>query len=74
MGFGPEALAAACRSAAQRTDATEVRGDGLDLGYVKNAEIGFPTMELEQRIMITAEVLRQNRCARGLRLPARRSR
>jgi len=29
---------------------------------VKNAEIGFPAMELEQRIMIAAEVARSSPC------------
>ena len=28
-------------------------GYGLDLRHVKNAEIGFPAMELEQRIVIS---------------------
>lgn len=37
---------------------------GLDLAHVKNAEIGFPTIELKQRVVIAAELLRQCGCAR----------
>src|SRR5688572_12602137 len=33
-------------------------GYRLDLRHVENAEIGFPAMKLEQRVMIAAEVAR----------------
>src|SRR5437016_11946071 len=37
-------------------------GYGFDLRHVENAEIGFPALELEQRIMVAAEVARQSQC------------
>ena len=36
---------------------------GLDLGHIKDAQIGLPAMKVEERVVITAEALRQCRYA-----------
>jgi hypothetical protein len=36
---------------------------GLDLGHIKDAQIGLPAMKLEKRVVIAAEALRQCRSA-----------
>ena len=40
-------------------DVRSVRGDGLDLGYFENAEIGLPTVKSIEGVVIRAKVFGQ---------------